>query len=107
MKAALIKNYGSTEVFEYKEVETPKPSKGEVLVKVLATGVNRIDHYLREGSMVPNIPMPHVLGSDAVTEVVELGESVEGFTIGEKVIPVPGYPMDPNEWNTKNIAFTD
>ena len=63
------------------------------MIKILASGVNRIDHYLREGKMMPNIPLPHILGSDAVGKITEVGSDVSDFKIGDRVIPVPGFPM--------------
>ncbi|MCH7776521.1 MAG: zinc-binding dehydrogenase [Gemmatimonadetes bacterium] len=64
---------------------------------MLAAGVNRLDHYIREGSIVPELPFPHILGADAVGEVFELGEGVTDLEIGERVIVVPGYPTDEAE----------
>jgi len=66
MKAIVVNEFGGTEVLKLTNIETPKPAADEVLIKVLATGVNRLDHYLREGKMMPDIPLPHILGSDAV-----------------------------------------
>ena len=62
MKAAVIHEFGNFDVFQYQEVPTPEPRAGHVLVKVLAAGVNRLDHYLREGSVVPELSFPHILG---------------------------------------------
>ncbi len=73
MKAAIIHEFGDFDVLKYEEVPTPEPRSGHVLVKVLAAGVNRLDHYLREGSVVPELPFPHVLGADAAGEVAALG----------------------------------
>ena len=95
MKAAIINEFGGTEVLQYTDVEIPTPKADEVLIKIHATGVNRLDHYLREGKMMPDIPLPHILGSDAVGEIALVGNNVDGFEIGEKVMIVPGYPMNP------------
>ena len=92
MKANVIKSFGGFDTFEYQEIEKPSPKPGYVLVKVLATGVNLLDHYIREGSIVPELPFPHILGADAAGEVAELGEGVNGFKVGERVIVVPGFP---------------
>jgi NADPH:quinone reductase-like Zn-dependent oxidoreductase len=64
---------------------------------VRATGVNRLEHYLREGSVLTNLPLPHVLGSDAAGEIAEVGRGVTAFKPGERVVPLPGYPLDPND----------
>ena len=104
MKAAVIHEFGDTGVLKFEEIDTPRPKAGHVLVKVLAAGVNRLDHYLREGSVVPELPFPHILGSDAVSEVYELGAGVTNLRIGERVIVVPGFPLDEAEVDTRPTA---
>ncbi|MCH7711944.1 MAG: zinc-binding dehydrogenase, partial [Proteobacteria bacterium] len=97
MKATVIHEFGDVDVLKYEDIATPKPKPGHVLIKVLAAGVNRLDHYIREGSIVPELPFPHILGADAVGEVFELGQGVTELEIGERVIVVPGYPTDEAE----------
>ena len=97
MKAAVIHEFGDVDVLRYEDIETPKSKPGHVLIKVLAAGVNRLDHYIREGSIVPELPFPHILGADAVGEVFELGQGVTELEIGERVIVAPGYPTDEAE----------
>ncbi len=97
MKAAVIHEFGDADVLKYEDIPTPTPKPGHVLVKVLAAGVNRLDHYLREGSVVPELAFPHILGADAVGEVAELGDGVSDFETGERVIVVPGFPLDEAE----------
>ncbi|MFB3149662.1 MAG: alcohol dehydrogenase catalytic domain-containing protein, partial [Alphaproteobacteria bacterium] len=97
MKAAVIREFGEPDVLKYENVDTPEPKPGHVLVKVLAAGINRLDHYIREGSIVPELPFPHILGADAVGEVFELGQGVTELEIGERVIVAPGYPTDEAE----------
>ena len=94
MKAAVIHEFGGVDVLKYEEIPTPAPKPGDILIKVLAAGVERLDHYIREGSIVPELPFPHILGADAAGEVAELGEGVTGFEIGERVIVVPGYAQE-------------
>ncbi len=98
MKAAAIHEFGDVDVLKYEDVPTPKPKAGHILVKVLAAGVNRFDHYIREGSVVPELPFAHVLGADAAGEVAELGEGVTGFEIGERVVPVGNYPQNEEDY---------
>ena len=92
MKAAVIHEFGDVDVLKHEDIERPSPKSGHVLIKVLAAGVERLDHYIREGSIVPELPFPHVLGADAAGEVADLGAGVTGFEIGERVIVAPGYP---------------
>ncbi len=97
MKAAVIHQFGDFDVLKIEDVQTPKPKPGHVLVKVLAAGVNRLDHNLREGTVVPELPFPHILGGEAVGEVFALGRNVTGREIGERVIVVPGFALDDAE----------
>src|SRR6185369_9275933 len=94
MKASLFRQFGDENVLEFEEVSTPEVERGHVLIKVLAASVNRLEHYIREGTVLTDIPLPHVLGSDASGEVAAVGEGVIGFEIGERVIPMPGYPLE-------------
>ena len=59
-----------------------------------AAGVNRFDHYIREGSVTPELPFPHILGADVAGEVAALGDGTNSFEIGERVVPITGYPFD-------------
>ncbi len=98
MKAAVIHEFGDAGVLKYEEVPTPKPKPGNVLVKVLAAGVNRLDHYLRAGDVTRDLPLPHVLGADAAGEVTELGPGTNTFQAGDRVIPVPGFPLKEEDY---------
>ena len=101
MKAVVIHKFGEFDVLKYEDIERPSPRSGHVLIKVLAAGVERLDHYIREGSIVPELPFPHILGADAVGEVAELGEGVTSFEIGERVIVAPGYSQKEEEANIR------
>jgi NADPH:quinone reductase-like Zn-dependent oxidoreductase len=92
MKAVIINQHGSDEVLEYIE-NFPKPviNDSEVLIKVGATSLNRIDTVVRKGYPGLNIPMPHILGGDIAGTVAEIGKSVNGFEIGDRVVVYPVY----------------
>ena len=93
MKAAIIRQFGGFTEFQYEEVTTPEVKEGHVLIKILASGVNRLEHYIREGSVLDELKWPHILGSDAAGEVAAVGKGVNGFETGQRVIPMPGYPL--------------
>jgi NADPH:quinone reductase-like Zn-dependent oxidoreductase len=99
MKAALINQFGAPDVLKYGDIAVPSPKPGHILIKVLAAGTNRLEHYLREGSVVPELPFPHILGADAAGEVAKLGKGVAVFKIGERVIPVPGFPTNEKDYD--------
>jgi NADPH:quinone reductase-like Zn-dependent oxidoreductase len=97
VKAAAFRRFGGPEVLEYMDLATPAPRPGSVVVKVRASGINRLEHYLREGSVVTDIRLPHVLGSDTVGDIVAIGPGVTTFKVGDRIVPMPGYPLDPND----------
>ena len=43
MKATVIREFGDFDVLEVEEIPTPEPKAGEVLIKILAAGVNRLE----------------------------------------------------------------
>lgn len=94
MKAAALTAFGPPSVLETMTLPKPSPKPGEVLIRIEAAGLNRLDHYIREGSVNPDLSFPHVLGSDAVGIVEDAADDVTGFSIGDRVIPMPGYPTD-------------
>ena len=49
MKAVYLNDHGSSEVLVYGDVPTPQPQRGEVLVKLEAAALNRMDLWVREG----------------------------------------------------------
>ncbi len=104
MKASIINEFGGVDVLKYEDIATPKPRPGHILIKVLAAGVNRFDHYLREGSVTQEIPFPHILGSEAVGEVAELGEGVVGFEIGDRVVPICNYPTRKEDYDIHPLS---
>src|SRR5438309_4021470 len=52
MKAAVLQHYGGPEVLKLQEVSRPEPKDDEVLVRVIAAGVNPVDAYVRQGRVI-------------------------------------------------------
>ena len=104
MKAAILRAFGRPDVLEFADMPRPEPGPGELLIRVEAAGLNRLDHYIREGGVVPDLPFPHILGSDAVGIVEAKGDEALGFEIGDRVVPMPGYPMDPADRGAAVLA---
>lgn len=84
MKAAVFHQVGQELVIE--EVPTPVPTDGELLIKIAACGVCHTDlHYIDHG--VPTFKKPPlILGHEASGIVAELGEGVEGWDKGDRVL---------------------
>jgi alcohol dehydrogenase, propanol-preferring len=82
MKAMCLEQVGKPLVL--REVERPTPQPGEVLLKVLTCGVCRTDLHIVDGDLpVPKLPL--IPGHQIVGKIVELGEGVNHFQIGERV----------------------
>lgn len=105
MKAAYMNGFGGAEVLEYGDIERPTPAMGEVLVRIEAAGVNYYDVLVRSGAVSRDIPLPHIPGADAVGVVEALGEGAERFKVGDPVILVPGFPIDPAQWDTQRQSY--
>jgi len=101
MQAATISSFGDIDVLNFGEVPKPSPKPGHVLIKVEAVGTNYYDTLVRSGAVSRSLPLPHVIGSDVVGHVEELGFDVKGYSLGERVIVAPGFPADPSEWDIK------
>jgi len=82
MKAMVLVEQGSPLV--YMELPDPKPSDQQVLLRVLACGVCRTDLHILDGDL-PSPELPLVLGHEIIGEVIEIGSSVDEFSIGDRV----------------------
>lgn len=87
MKAVFINQYGSTQVLQYGDLETPSLKRDQLLVKVYASSVNPVDWKIRAGQLqiLTGYKFPLVLGFDVAGEVAEVGESVTRFQKGDKI----------------------
>ena len=86
MKAIVLKEFGGPGVLHYEDISIPSPPPGEVVLRVYSVSVNRtLDLVVRAGKYPVKIQMPHVLGVDPAGEIVEIGEGVDGFEIGDRV----------------------
>lgn len=90
MKAVIFNEHGNHEVLKYVEdFPEPKIKENEVLVKVGATSINKIDTVVRRGYPGLTIPLPHILGGDIAGTIVEIGKNVEGFLENDRVVIYP------------------
>ena len=85
MKTILFHQHGGTEVLEYLDFPTPQPKTGEVLIRLRAAALNRMDVFVRNGWPGLKLEMPHINGADGAGEIVSCGEDVVEFKIGERV----------------------
>ena len=92
MQAMVQDTYGTTEVMQMRDIETPPIGEGEVLVRVRAAGVNPADWAIMSG--LPYVARPvyglrkpknGVRGTDVAGTVEALGPGVTRFTVGDEV----------------------
>lgn len=89
MKALLTNTYESE--FVSTEIDKPTPKKGEVLVKIHASGVNPIDNKIRIGvSPYASPVLPAVLGTDLAGVIEQIGDGVTQFKVGDEVYGLAG-----------------
>ena len=85
MKAIQVQKFGGPEVLELQDVPTPRPGKGEVLVRVKGAGVNPYDTYMRAGGYAIKPQLPYTPGSDAAGVVESVGDGVSKVKAGDRV----------------------
>jgi len=85
MKAIQVHKFGGPEVLELHEIPSPKPSHGQILVRVHAAGVNPYDTYMRSGTYAVKPPLPYTPGSDAAGSVEAIGDGVRKVKPGDRV----------------------
>jgi len=89
MKAVRIHSYGGPEVLKYEDAPRPVPTDDDVLIKVIAAGVNPVDWKIRQGYMEGMITLPLIPGWDVAGVIEEKGQKVTGLEIGDSVYTRP------------------
>lgn len=85
MKAIRIHEFGGPEVMRLEEVADPQAGAGQVLVRIVAAGVNPVDTYIRSGMHARRPDLPYTPGMDAAGTVVATGEGVRRVKVGDRV----------------------
>jgi alcohol dehydrogenase len=87
MKAAVFREYNKdpTKVVKIEDIDVPKIKANEVLIKVESASYNYNDLWAIWGDPVKT-PLPHISGSDVAGTVVEIGEDVTKFKVGDRVV---------------------
>ncbi len=83
MKAIRVHQTGGPEVLEFEDIPVPKPSPGEVLVELRASGINFIDTYHRQG--LYKLRLPFVPGMEGAGVVSAIASDVANFKPGDRV----------------------
>jgi len=89
MRVVRLRTFGGPEVLELAELDTPEPGPEQVLVRVVASGVNPADWKVRSG-LVPKYGRPPLTPGLDVSGVVDrVGPGVTAFRLGDEVVGVP------------------
>src|SRR5215218_5995370 len=86
MRAIIATEPGGPEVLKIRETGTPVAGAGEILIRVLAAGVNRADLLQRQGHYPPPPGASQILGLEVSGEVAALGEGVAGWKVGDPCV---------------------
>ncbi len=91
MKAILVSEHGGVDQLKTVDAETPSIRADEVLVRVMATGINHLDIWVRKGVPGHKFPLPMIPGTDIAGVVEKTGELVSRFKVGDRVAVMPGF----------------
>lgn len=85
MRAITLPEFGDADSLVPDDVPAPTPGAGEVLIDVVAAGINRADINQRQGSYPPPPGASELLGLEVSGRIAALGADVEGWTVGDEV----------------------
>lgn len=88
MKAMICNAFAPVSELAYQEVPSPRPGKGEVVVDVVAAGVNFPDSLLVQGLYQMKPELPFIPGSEVAGIISQVGEGVAHLKVGMKVIGI-------------------
>ena len=96
MKAVRVHEYGGAEVLRFEDAPRPEAKDGEVLVQVVAAGVNPIDWKTRAGYLSKMVPLalPWIPGGDFSGVVESVGAGVKGLAAGDQIFGRVDLPHD-------------
>jgi putative PIG3 family NAD(P)H quinone oxidoreductase len=90
MKAVLLDGFGGLDVLKVGDADQPAPGEKQVLIRVVATSINRPDLVQREGKYPPPPGDSEILGLEVAGIIDRLGPGVEGWKVGDRVMTLVG-----------------
>lgn len=87
MKAVVIHEYGGPDVLKYEDIPRPEPKDDQLLIRVIAAGVNPVDGMIRSGMFAKegDRAFPVILGGDVAGVVEKVGNKITKFKAGDPV----------------------
>ncbi len=90
MKAAYITGHGGNDVVEFGDRPQPRRQAGDVLVRMHAATLNRVDLYMRDSGAGITHALPQIMGLDGAGIVAEVDASETRLAVGQRVVLHPG-----------------
>lgn len=91
MRAVTLTGFGGFKNVKILKKPEPSPQAGEVLIRVRACGLNFQDLMVRLGAIDSPPKTPTIMGFECAGEVEAVGEEVEGFKVGDRVVALPEF----------------
>lgn len=91
MRAVVLTGFGGFKNVKILKKPEPAPQTGEVLIRVKACGLNFQDLMVRLGAIDSPPKTPTILGFECAGEIEAVGEEVEGFKVGDRVVALPEF----------------
>ena len=91
MKAMLSTAPGGPETLEWSEIPKPDVAPGQLLVRIHSAGVNYPDTLIIRDLYQMKPPRPFAPGGEISGRVIGIGEDVEGFSLGDRVLALTGH----------------
>src|SRR5262245_25764341 len=90
VRAMVQTGFGGPDVVRLQRVDEPEPRSGEVLVRVAACALNRLDVIQRNGpGVIPGFSLPHIAGTDIAGTVEAVAPDVGNVLAGARVVIDP------------------
>ncbi len=98
MRALGFEAHGALDQVRLLELPEPTPGPGEVVVRIHAAALNRLDLWVLEGWPGLKLKLPHIMGSDGAGVVAAAGPGVTRFQPGDRVAINPTICNDPTDY---------
>jgi len=90
MRAVIVENWMEPGELRVSDTQEPEVRPGTLEVEVRAAGCNFFDILMVKGQYQVRPPFPFVPGAELAGVVTQVGEGVEGFSVGDRVFGAPG-----------------
>ena len=89
MQAVILRERGVVDGASFGSFERPEPQPGEVLVRIRAASINRVDLYMRRSGAGITHTLPQIMGVDGAGEVVDVHDARSPLHPGQRVVIYP------------------